>query len=150
MPNTAEAQERDGRGLQFFGDRLAGLRKKAGLTQRALAENIGVAVNSIQNYESGKTPSGDVLCRLASVLGCSIDWLLTGVHPAPPAPKSICPELDLERLRDAIEAVEEGLASIRQTLRPEKKAELIVAAYSLMHTETEAKGSIVTLLRAVV
>ncbi len=63
---------------EFFGSRLVEMRKKLGMTQRDLSGSIGVSVTSIQNYENGQVPGGDVLIRLARVLACSPDWLVTG------------------------------------------------------------------------
>lgn len=57
--------------------------------------------------------------------------------------------LDRERLRMAVEAVEEGLVSIRRKLPPDKKAELILAAYDLMAEPEQAKGKVVELIRLV-
>lgn len=57
--------------------------------------------------------------------------------------------LDRERLRMAVEAVEEGLATIRRKLPPDKKAELILAAYDLMAEPEQAKGKVVELIRLV-
>lgn len=59
------------------GQRIKELRKAAGLTQDQLAEKIQVTSNYVSHIESaiGK-PSTDVLVRLASVFGVSIDLLL--------------------------------------------------------------------------
>ena len=50
------------------------------MTQSMLAQKSGVNFRSLQDYEQGHKPlssaSGDVLLRLASVLGCSVEQLL--------------------------------------------------------------------------
>lgn len=52
------------------------LRRDAGLTQRQVAEKIGVTYRTYQNYEAGASlPSGSVASKLASVLGVSTDTL---------------------------------------------------------------------------
>lgn len=55
-------------------------RKKKGLTQEALAEQVGVNYRSLQDYEQGhkklSSANGDTLLRLATALGCSIEELL--------------------------------------------------------------------------
>ncbi len=60
-----------------FPERLAALRKDKGLTQRALAQDIGIHVTQLRRYEAGTSqPTLDVLRRLAVVLGVSADLLL--------------------------------------------------------------------------
>lgn len=60
-----------------FGIRLQTLREQAGLSQTALAERAGMSVDSIQNWEQGRTqPRLDALPRLARALGVSIDSLV--------------------------------------------------------------------------
>ncbi|VFQ42465.1 XRE family transcriptional regulator [Desulfoluna butyratoxydans] len=65
-------------GNQEFGDRLKMSREKLGLSQAGLGKKIGVTTTTVQNYEYGGSPKGDVLVRMAEVLGCSLDWLLLG------------------------------------------------------------------------
>lgn len=60
-----------------FPERLAQLRKARTLTQRQLAELVGVHFTQLQRYESGASqPTLDVLRRLAVALGVSADVLL--------------------------------------------------------------------------
>lgn len=60
-----------------FGDRLRQLRKDRKLTQQQLADLIGVKNSVISFYEVGeRTPSPDVLRKLALVLHVSTDFLL--------------------------------------------------------------------------
>lgn len=60
-----------------FPDRLAALRKQKGLTQQALADQVGVHVIQIRRYEGGKTqPALDVIRNLAVALGVSADTLV--------------------------------------------------------------------------
>lgn len=60
-----------------FPERLAQLRKARNLTQRQLAELVGVHFTQLQRYESGASqPTLDVLRRLAVSLGVSADVLL--------------------------------------------------------------------------
>lgn len=49
------------------GVKLTEMRKKAGMSQKTLAKQIGVAESTISNYETGRTDPTDVtfpLCRL--------------------------------------------------------------------------------------
>lgn len=60
-----------------FAERLVALRKAGGLTQKALAEQVGVHVTQIQRYENGSIqPTLDVLRRLAVALSVSADLLV--------------------------------------------------------------------------
>ncbi len=55
------------------------LRRKAGLTQAALAEKVGVGVNTIARYERGEMePSLKIAHVIAEVLGCTEAELLNG------------------------------------------------------------------------
>ena len=61
--------------------RLARLRKAAGMTQKELADELGTEQSRISNYESGRIRiSVDILARLTKILGVSADVLL-GVKP---------------------------------------------------------------------
>ena len=62
-----------------LGNRIASLRKAAGLSQEALAAKLGVSRQAIGKWEADTTlPSLDNLHQLAKELGVSIDALLTG------------------------------------------------------------------------
>lgn len=52
-------------------------RERAGLSQKELAEKIGVAPNTFHGYESGKhDPKSNLLADIARVCGVSVDFLL--------------------------------------------------------------------------
>lgn len=60
-----------------FPERLTSLRRDRGLTQRALADEIGVHVTQLRRYEAGTSqPTLDVLRRMAVSLRVSADLLL--------------------------------------------------------------------------
>jgi len=63
------------------GGRIAELRQGLGLTQRQLAEKLGVPQSNVAYWEAkAPAPPGEVLPSLARVLGVSVDELL-GVAP---------------------------------------------------------------------
>jgi transcriptional regulator with XRE-family HTH domain len=68
-----------------FGARLAGFRTAASLTQRELADRLGVTRRQIAYYESGSgRPPGALLGLLADLFRVSTDMLLgREVSPAP-------------------------------------------------------------------
>ena len=60
-----------------FGERLKKLRKQKGLTQKQLAELIGVKNSIISFYEVGdRIPSPEIIIKLSAVLNSSTDYLL--------------------------------------------------------------------------
>ncbi len=71
-----------------FNEKLRLLRKNAGLTQRQVADAVGVTYRTYQNYEAGASmPAGDTASRLAATLGVSTDTLFgTASASAPEAP----------------------------------------------------------------
>ena len=65
--------------------RLAALRRDAGLSQADLAQRIGTSASNVAFWElSGTPPRGEILPALARALGVSVDELL-GVTPPKPA-----------------------------------------------------------------
>ncbi len=61
-----------------FGSRLRRLRENRGLSQAQLAEKAGVPIDSVQNWEQGRTrPRLEALGKLAGALGASVDALVT-------------------------------------------------------------------------
>ncbi|WP_347312867.1 helix-turn-helix domain-containing protein [Defluviimonas sp. SAOS-178_SWC] len=62
-----------------FGDRLAGAREAMGLSQKDLAQRLGVRTKVIQGWEEDlKEPRANRLQMLAGMLNVSLMWLLTG------------------------------------------------------------------------
>ena len=60
-----------------FGSKLKTLRLQAGLTQKQLAEQLGVTKSVVSFYElRERTPSPEVLIKLTSVFHVSADYLL--------------------------------------------------------------------------
>ena len=60
-----------------FGAKLKALRKASGLTQRQLAERLGITTSVVSYYElSERSPSPDVLVRISQVFHVSVDSLL--------------------------------------------------------------------------
>ena len=60
-----------------FGLRLKEMRMQAGLTQKQLADQIGITKSVVSFYElRERTPSPEVLVKLATVFHVSTDYLL--------------------------------------------------------------------------
>ena len=67
---------------------LRDIRKQRNLTQKELAQRSGVNFRTLQDYEQGHkklaSASGDILLRLSTVLGCTLeDLLLDDINGAP-------------------------------------------------------------------
>ena len=63
----------------MFAKRLKAIRKKRGITQQAIAEQLNLAVRSYQRYEAINgfcDPPLSTLIQLADILDVSIDYLL--------------------------------------------------------------------------
>ena len=54
-----------------MGEKIRNLRKAAGLSQKELAEKVGVDISAISLWENGKTyPTYTNILKLAEALGC--------------------------------------------------------------------------------
>lgn len=72
MPKRIKREASNG-----FGARLATLRKQAGITQTALAQEIGVSQRMMAYYEGPSAhPPADLLPAMARALGVSVEALL--------------------------------------------------------------------------
>lgn len=57
-----------------FGKKIATLQKQHGITKTALADILGVSVNTLSSWEKGETsPSFDAICNLCSAFHLSLD-----------------------------------------------------------------------------
>lgn len=60
-----------------MGNELKSLRTERKLTQKQVADRIGLAISAVSSYESGlRYPSYDVLVKLARIFHVSTDYLL--------------------------------------------------------------------------
>lgn len=60
-----------------MGEKLYSLRIEKKLTQKQLADRIGLAISAVSSYESGsRYPSFETLIKLARIFHVSTDYLL--------------------------------------------------------------------------
>lgn len=60
-----------------MGDKLRSLRTEKKLTQKQVADRIGLAISAVSSYESGyRYPSYETLIKLARIFHVSTDYLL--------------------------------------------------------------------------
>lgn len=93
-PDKQDESEQD-TALKDFAMRVAKARRSVGMSESELAEKLGVSVQQLNDWESGRAyPDVATLPKLARLLKADVDYLLTGdmvyVPPAQPikqAPK---------------------------------------------------------------
>lgn len=110
-----------------FGDRLAGAREAAGLTQEDLAQRLGVRLTTLQNWEEDLAePRGNRLQMLAGMLNVSLTWLMTAEGDGLDDPDKALSPLDgeveaalaeLQRLRASAIALVDNLANVERQMR---------------------------------
>jgi transcriptional regulator with XRE-family HTH domain len=62
----------------MLGENLRTWRRARGLSQRAIAERVGISTRTLALYERGaRTPDGETLCALAEALNISLSTLFT-------------------------------------------------------------------------
>jgi transcriptional regulator with XRE-family HTH domain len=108
-----------------LGDRLAGAREAAGLTQEELAQRLGVRLTTLQAWEEDMAePRGNRLQMLAGMLNVSLTWLIMaegdGLQDpdAPTMPKDAEAVLaDLQRLRARAAGLVDEVALVENNLK---------------------------------
>ena len=69
--------------MKTIGDRIKEKRKEMGLTQLQLAERLGVTDRAVSKWEQNEgNPDFGILPALASTLGMTLDFLISGIEPA--------------------------------------------------------------------
>jgi transcriptional regulator with XRE-family HTH domain len=118
------AQDWYGEASATFGDRLAGARETAGLSQEALAEKLGVRLETLAAWEDDVAePRANRLQMLAGMLNVSLMWLLTGEGAGLDGPPDLVAEPGADRaLVREIREVRTGLEELDARLgRLEKR-----------------------------
>ncbi len=73
-----------------FGDRVAGAREQARMTQGQLAKRLGVRKKTIEEWENDHAePRASHLSMMAGMLNVSLSWLLTGEGEGPDGPEQL-------------------------------------------------------------
>jgi transcriptional regulator with XRE-family HTH domain len=127
-------------------DRLKQIRKSLRDTQHGMSSRLGLGVSTWQKYELGKNVPGlDVVRKLVEA-GFDANWILTGegemrldgVVPAGSMTgKGLdgYPEIGAEDVLEVLDLVEKRLHSLKMTVDPKKKAELIRLVCEVMIEE---------------
>ena len=91
----------------MLGQRIALLRRQAGMSQAELASRMGVSASAVGMYEQGRRePSVEGLIALSDILQVSTDYLLTG-KPTLPSDRQVVDRV----LRASIESAQIMLGS---------------------------------------
>ncbi len=62
---------------KLLGERIKELRDEKNLSQKALAERVGVTQQAVAKWEGGKSePDSKTLITLADFFGCTVDYLI--------------------------------------------------------------------------
>ncbi len=81
-----------------FGDRVAGAREQAGMTQKQLAKRLGVRMSTVRAWEDDLSePRANRLSMMAGILNVSMMWLITGEGEGVEAPVDALPVNDTVR-----------------------------------------------------
>lgn len=89
------------------GERLVSARRGVGLSQRALAAQLGVTVRTVQNYEAGRSVPYRHLDTLSRVLERPRSWLLYGHEHSELAPLLASSRQERDRLKRNLERLDE-------------------------------------------
>ena len=112
-----------------FSEKLKRERKRAGLSQSALAESAGISLRTLQNYEMGKRypASIEITLRLAGALQVPVSALLTAGEESIVSAPTRDAKLQLQELVQAVS----GLFSGGQIGEEDRDAAMqaIIAAY---------------------
>ncbi|NCQ24291.1 MAG: transcriptional regulator [Rhodobacteraceae bacterium CG17_big_fil_post_rev_8_21_14_2_50_63_15] len=76
--------------ITTFGDRVAGARERAGMSQEEMARRLGVKLKTIKAWENDQAePRANKLSMMAGLLSVSLLWLLSGEGEGPDAPGTV-------------------------------------------------------------
>ena len=112
-----------------FGDRVAGARDAADMTQAQLARRLGVKKTTVRSWEEDLSePRANKLSMMAGLLNVSIMWLLTGEGEGTASPADETTEAqDLSAILAELRAIRSEMrANAERAARLEKKLRLLV------------------------
>lgn len=115
------------------GEKIRQARKDAGMTQKALADALGVSESFVSQYEKGKRePKYQTLCKIAEALGMP--------SPAYFVFDPIPDEMEKSPAPDGGEAERDELIRILSVLDPSEREQLLAHGRTLVIAH-EAKGT---------
>lgn len=137
--------------MTTLNSRLKAWREAKKLRQDAAASLLGVPIGTYQKYEMGiRAPGAGAIEAFVTAGGINANWLLTGEGPMQLGDLQAAGwsgALDRERMRLAMEAVEEGIAEAHGTMAPARKAKLVLAVYDLMEEPSVTKAKVLQIVK---
>ena len=112
-----------------FGDRVAGAREQAGMTQQQLAKRLGVRLATLRAWENDLSePRANRLSIMAGLLNVSMMWLMNGEGEGVDGPHETAPLSDDMRslLTEIRELRGDLLARSEQVWRLEKRLRTVL------------------------
>lgn len=117
-----------------FGDRLAGAREQAGMTQSDLAKRLGVKLSTLRSWEDDfSEPRANKLSMMAGLLNVSLQWLLSGEGEGIGAPTDaqVVPSdiqqllLEIRDIRSQMSRSSDRLGRLEKALRRQVRDEAV-------------------------
>lgn len=114
-----------------FGDRIAGARERAGMSQTDLAKRLGVKLKTLKGWEDDLSePRANKLSMMAGLLNVSLLWLLSGEGEGPDSPSmgELSPDItglltEIRDIRTQLVYSTDRLARLEKTLRAKLREE---------------------------
>lgn len=115
--------------ITTFGDRVAGARERACMSQEDLARRLGVKLKTIKAWENDLAePRANKLSMMAGLLNVSLLWLLSGEGEGPDAPGTgeLSPDItdmltEIRDIRAQLALSTDRLGRLEKTLRARLK-----------------------------
>lgn len=137
--------------MTALNSRLKAWRESKRLTQDNAAALLGVSFATFQKYELGtRAPGAAAIEAFVTAGGINANWLLTGEGPMLLGDLQAAGwsgALDRQRMRTAIEAIEEALLEKGLVMAPVKKGEVVLAAYDVLETFGVSKEKVMNLVK---
>jgi transcriptional regulator with XRE-family HTH domain len=117
-----------------FGDRLAGAREQAGMSQSDLAKRLGVKLKTLKGWENDLSePRANKLSMMAGMLNVSLLWLLSGEGQGPDGPSDVVelsPDVtemltEIRDIRAQLSLSADRLSRLEKSLRAKLKEEAL-------------------------
>ncbi|MEQ8293136.1 MAG: helix-turn-helix domain-containing protein [Roseovarius sp.] len=117
-----------------FGDRVAGAREQAGMSQSDLAKRLGVKLKTLKSWEDDLSePRANKLSMMAGMLNVSLLWLLSGEGPGPDGPDDateLSPDvtellMEIRDIRSQLALSADRLGRLEKSLRAKLREEAI-------------------------
>lgn len=111
--------------ITTFGDRVAGARERASMSQEDMARRLGVKLKTIKAWENDLAePRANKLSMMAGLLNVSLLWLLSGEGEGPDAPGTgeLSPDItdmltEIRDIRAQLALSTDRLGRLEKTLR---------------------------------